>query len=364
MGVGVAFGASSAKQKLGDVLVSTKAIDYANVRSNADGSIDYRGDSNEATVHLVSRARFVKNRVKLQVRIGAVLCGPVLLDNRDGKARLLAQFPTAIGGEMEGLGLYSAAAGCNLEWLIVKAICDWADGSKAKEWQWYAAQNAAELVRRMLSGSDLWPDAEADHRSSSSLPVAASSAPPPAQFSNTVHNFGPSTNHFGPSVTHNYAAPLSRARQSAAQSVAAAAALRRQTQPTPEQRATNYERGSYDEPPRPKGEFYLGFEVYPTDLDRNPHLRSIGSQFGPPGYGLPVYFAKGTLGRLRGELKQLTTSYFNQNTDGDYICYKGDLTEKFTPKQLETLRTFSISPTGNVKSAQLLRDSGLCKHAH
>ena len=44
--------------------------------------------------------------------------------------QLLALEPEAIGGEMEGIGLYTAAQGEKVDWILVKAICDWADGNK------------------------------------------------------------------------------------------------------------------------------------------------------------------------------------------------------------------------------------------
>ena len=55
--------------------------------------------------------------------------------------------PEAIGGEMEGAGVYAAAG--KTDWILVKAICDWADGTKhvdKEARQKAAATNAAELV--------------------------------------------------------------------------------------------------------------------------------------------------------------------------------------------------------------------------
>lgn len=40
--------------------------------------------------------------------------------------------PEAPGGEMEGTGLYSAAQRKKVDWLLVKAVCDWADGKKER----------------------------------------------------------------------------------------------------------------------------------------------------------------------------------------------------------------------------------------
>jgi nucleoside phosphorylase len=40
------------------------------------------------------------------------------------------QFPTAKGGEMEGAGLYAACQDKGVEWILIKSICDFADGYK------------------------------------------------------------------------------------------------------------------------------------------------------------------------------------------------------------------------------------------
>jgi nucleoside phosphorylase len=34
---------------------------------------------------------------------------------------------------MEGIGLYAAAQNAKVDWILVKAICDWADGNKSGE---------------------------------------------------------------------------------------------------------------------------------------------------------------------------------------------------------------------------------------
>ena len=49
-------------------------------------------------------------------------------------SRLRAFEPEAIGGEMEGAWkLYVACAYEKVDWLLVKAICDWADGQKCTD---------------------------------------------------------------------------------------------------------------------------------------------------------------------------------------------------------------------------------------
>jgi hypothetical protein len=61
--------------------------------------------------------------------------------------------PEAIGGEMEGAGLYVACQDKKVDWILVKGICDWADGEKGQDKesrQKTAASNAAAFVVHTL----------------------------------------------------------------------------------------------------------------------------------------------------------------------------------------------------------------------
>lgn len=52
---------------------------------------------------------------------------------------------------MSTVGVYVATAGERLEWILVKGVCDWADGTKNDEYQEMAAASAASLVRHVLA---------------------------------------------------------------------------------------------------------------------------------------------------------------------------------------------------------------------
>jgi nucleoside phosphorylase len=56
---------------------------------------------------------------------------------------------------MEGVGLAAAAVRHGVPWIIVKAICDWADGKKHKEHQSLAAAAAVSLVHHVLAQTDV-----------------------------------------------------------------------------------------------------------------------------------------------------------------------------------------------------------------
>jgi len=157
--VGIAFGAKGkAKQRLGTILVSQQLQDYELQRVGTDpqGSqkIIPRGDRVSASPRLVDRLRHAKESwlAKEPVEFGLVLSGDKLVDNVDFLATLKDHFPEAIGGEMEGRGLYVEAKD-RAEWILVKAVCDWADGDKRKNKarnQKKAAEAAAGFVVHAL----------------------------------------------------------------------------------------------------------------------------------------------------------------------------------------------------------------------
>ena len=59
--------------------------------------------------------------------------------------------PEAIGGEREGAGLYAVSYKGKVDWILVKAICDWGDGTKQKHHQGFAAAAAVDLLAHVLN---------------------------------------------------------------------------------------------------------------------------------------------------------------------------------------------------------------------
>ena len=152
--VGIAFGVDEEKQAIGDVLVSKQLVAYEPQRVGTSGSIP-RGSRVDCSPWLLGRCRDVElDWGRSAVRIGRVLSGEKLVDDLDFRQRLVEQEPEAVGGEMEGAGLYAACQDARVDWVLVKAICDWADGEKAtdkKRRQTLAAENAAAFVLDMLA---------------------------------------------------------------------------------------------------------------------------------------------------------------------------------------------------------------------
>ncbi|WP_295580184.1 hypothetical protein [uncultured Lamprocystis sp.] len=67
-----------------------------------------------------------------KVRFGEILSGEKLIDDPVFKGQLRQAYPEAIGGEMEAAGILIAAHTVGGAWIIVKAVCDFADGHKGK----------------------------------------------------------------------------------------------------------------------------------------------------------------------------------------------------------------------------------------
>lgn len=155
--VGVAFGLYPEKQKMGDILVSQQIEDYdqQKIGTGLDGQrkIYARGDRVQASERLLNR--FIAGRYEWQfppaVHFGLILSGSILISNESFRDELHRAAPDAIGGEMEGTSLYEVGSRRHVEWILVKAICDWADAGKNDAHQILAARNAARFVIQVVS---------------------------------------------------------------------------------------------------------------------------------------------------------------------------------------------------------------------
>ncbi|MCI0354486.1 MAG: hypothetical protein L0099_05515, partial [Acidobacteria bacterium] len=158
--VGIAFGINEQKQAIGDILVSRQLWLYDLQRVGKEQIIP-RGDKPHASTRLINRCQDADvswDEINGQVRFGLVLTGEKLVDNLDYREQLRQFEPEAIGGEMEGAGLYVACQDSRVDWILVKAICDWADGHKAQDKdqrQYEAARNAARFVLHVLEQAPL-----------------------------------------------------------------------------------------------------------------------------------------------------------------------------------------------------------------
>ena len=156
--VGIAFGMDDRKQAIGDILLAKRLRLYDLQRVGK--SIVLRGDKTHSSTWLVNHFNgFAQTAWSgAPVRFGLVLSGEKLVDNMDYRAQLQKLEPEAVGGEMEGAGLYVASSEAKVDWILIKAICDWADGQKSKNMkarQQKAARSAADFVLQALQWAPL-----------------------------------------------------------------------------------------------------------------------------------------------------------------------------------------------------------------
>lgn len=163
--VGIAFGMDELKQRIGDVLVAAQLQDYELGRLGNSGIITPRGDKPGTSDRWRNRLRIalaIKKRDDAkwpEVHFGLVLSGQKLVDNLDYRESLKSLYSGAIGGEMEGVGLYVSASEAKVDWIVVKGICDWGhdkNNPEKENWQKLAAQNAARVLKSGIDLGDLY----------------------------------------------------------------------------------------------------------------------------------------------------------------------------------------------------------------
>jgi nucleoside phosphorylase len=148
--VGIAFGLRPDKQKLGEILVSKQLVSYEPGKVKGRKVI-HRGDRVTCSTALLDKFRSGDLDWRgAKAHFGLMLSGEKLIDDLPFRDRLLAAEPEAGGVEMEGAGLYAAASDARADWILVKAICDWADGNKHDGAQPEAARNAAAFVLHVI----------------------------------------------------------------------------------------------------------------------------------------------------------------------------------------------------------------------
>ncbi|TQM50633.1 nucleoside phosphorylase [Arcticibacter tournemirensis] len=165
--VGIAFGGKPEKVRIGDVLISECVVNYQLIRVNEDGSHTYRGQEGPASSLLLNRfvsaddwrfnVKFDDQDYEAKHVHGLILSGEELVDNKDRKKELMTEWPDAIGGEMEGAGIYTACDGNSVSgWILVKGVCDYGDGDKGKNpnkdlFQEIAVRSSVNLAEHVFS---------------------------------------------------------------------------------------------------------------------------------------------------------------------------------------------------------------------
>lgn len=164
--VGMAFGTIPSIQRVGDILVSTGILPY--------DAVEIRSTKKRTTYHdYADVPRLPASKVLVdeclataslpewngKVHVGLMLSGAAKIfcpEYRDRLARKCEEGrgALAVGGEMEGVGIASASKAEAPNWVLVKAISDFADhdrDSSIKVNRALACRNAAHFVFSTIS---------------------------------------------------------------------------------------------------------------------------------------------------------------------------------------------------------------------
>jgi adenosylhomocysteine nucleosidase len=173
--IGMAFGIDPARQRHGDVLVSSSLIPYDNrdvegrertwldriLMRPATYMVDYsracRQPARSALVNLFLREQARGNH-PFGIHAGALLSGAARIRSSRFRDELLLGVPGGddpiVGGEMEGVGLLAASTSREDPiWCVVKGISDFADENSNNDVEQnrdVACRNAAEFVLNAL----------------------------------------------------------------------------------------------------------------------------------------------------------------------------------------------------------------------
>ncbi|KAL9979069.1 hypothetical protein ACROYT_G016670 [Oculina patagonica] len=151
------------KTKLGDVVVSAKLTTYASkiVTSTEEQSTGMRSYVSRHFLDLIKHAGDgweapLKNPAAREVKVhcdGEFLSGPEQVSAGWRRDELAKSYPLASAIELEGEGIFTAAFDDQIEWLVVKGITDYADGTEcvSENWSPFASVMAASVVANILS---------------------------------------------------------------------------------------------------------------------------------------------------------------------------------------------------------------------
>ena len=163
--VGVLYAFDHKKYKFCDVIVSDFIGGVANYKFARDGMIFFRrssGSHRQVSPTLVHTFRgaatweakggfeCTKGGRISKVYFGEIISGPALVDNLEIRDKFARNAPEARGGEMEAYILGEIEEEEGLSVVVIKAVADYGDGKKAKNWQLTAAMAAAQYAEHKL----------------------------------------------------------------------------------------------------------------------------------------------------------------------------------------------------------------------
>lgn len=163
--VGIAFGIDETTQRIGDILVSNKILPYSCVKvtSSKSGKIvlENRNVKFDVNVNLYNAIKSFnwRNNSGNKVFYGGILSGEETINNsnRVKQLKILLKNENVIGGEMEGAGIALALDETRIDYIVIKAICDWGynKDNRKDEYQKHAARNSAMFLYDFFCGDAL-----------------------------------------------------------------------------------------------------------------------------------------------------------------------------------------------------------------
>lgn len=150
---GIAWGANKEKQSIGDLLITTQVWDYDLEKIKSDGSTISRGAITPASPRLVQMLEILSVTISdYSAYFGALASGSKLLDNKEFVMKLLSEQSEVIGGDMESAGIAAVCNRNNIDWIVIKGICDWGfdKSTNKKEYQLKAANNSSDIVLKLM----------------------------------------------------------------------------------------------------------------------------------------------------------------------------------------------------------------------
>lgn len=174
IGVGVGYGVDRKQVKLGDVMVSKTIVDSSTLEINKDGVMARNPKISKVEKSLLDCFNDADNQYdwsrkfpvsdkerKSVVRPGNIVSGSALVKYEEFKEQLLKHVHKPVGGEMEGWVLIRVAEHYRDKnrdpkpaVITIKAVADYGDEHKDKEWQPIAAQAAVDYVHFCLKRTD------------------------------------------------------------------------------------------------------------------------------------------------------------------------------------------------------------------
>lgn len=146
------------KTKLGDVIVSAKLTTYTDRTENPCGFSVLVGNDIGGLIGFAGcawKAPLKNPEERGSVKVysdGEFLSGPEEIDSEERRRELVHRYPNAIGIEMDGQGVFSAAYDLKMEWVVIKGVSNYADGTASftEHWKPFASVMAASVVNNIL----------------------------------------------------------------------------------------------------------------------------------------------------------------------------------------------------------------------